>query len=315
MQTQDFEQFALDSRARWGASPFRARSKSRGAAISSASIATPATTGPTSANSRPTRSPTSSTNWPKPDACAFSSPAASHSFDRLPHHLAPRLREGYPLTLFTNATLATDEIAQFLKDYPPAFCEVTLYGASAEDLWPRNRAPRSLRPRRRRHPPPPRRAALCRRQDHCCFAKTWTSTRPWRASATNWASSTISTTDVFPRLDRDPRAHGTRRRHRDGRRYRDALAPAPNDVEQPGKPDDQAPEGPAPTGRQDRGLPRRANGPSTSAPTATCASAPCCANRRYRSATRRSATPGRAPCHTGSRSSAPTLVLASNAPI
>lgn len=37
---------------------------------------------------------------------------------------------GMRLTLFTNATLADDEVAAFLHERPPVFCEVSIYGAS-----------------------------------------------------------------------------------------------------------------------------------------------------------------------------------------
>lgn len=41
-------------------------------------------------------------------------------------------KKGFIITLFTNGTLVTPEIADFLKDWPPHSVEVTLYGATRE---------------------------------------------------------------------------------------------------------------------------------------------------------------------------------------
>lgn len=41
-------------------------------------------------------------------------------------------KNGFIITLFTNGTLVTPEIADFLKDWPPHSVEVTLYGATRE---------------------------------------------------------------------------------------------------------------------------------------------------------------------------------------
>ncbi|MBU1050861.1 radical SAM protein [Candidatus Bipolaricaulota bacterium] len=45
----------------------------------------------------------------------------------------PLTRMGFILTLFTNGTLITDEIARRLAEAPPSRTEITLYGATAED--------------------------------------------------------------------------------------------------------------------------------------------------------------------------------------
>ena len=45
----------------------------------------------------------------------------------------PLTRMGFILTLFTNGTLITDEIARKLADAPPSRTEITLYGATAAD--------------------------------------------------------------------------------------------------------------------------------------------------------------------------------------
>ncbi len=45
----------------------------------------------------------------------------------------PLTRLGFIITLFTNGTLITDEIAQRLAEAPPSRTEITLYGATAAD--------------------------------------------------------------------------------------------------------------------------------------------------------------------------------------
>jgi radical SAM protein with 4Fe4S-binding SPASM domain len=41
-------------------------------------------------------------------------------------------KKGFIITLFTNGTLITEEIATFFKEYPPFYIELTMYGASKE---------------------------------------------------------------------------------------------------------------------------------------------------------------------------------------
>lgn len=55
-------------------------------------------------------------------------------------------RHGFIVSLFTNGTLVTDEIADLLQKYPPFDVEITMYGATAETYEKVTRVPGSYRP-------------------------------------------------------------------------------------------------------------------------------------------------------------------------
>ena len=42
--------------------------------------------------------------------------------------------KGFLITLFTNGTMVTERVADFLVEYPPFAVEITLYGADPRDL-------------------------------------------------------------------------------------------------------------------------------------------------------------------------------------
>lgn len=53
-------------------------------------------------------------------------------------------KKGMLITLFTNGTLITEQIADFLRDYPPFLVEITIYGASKKTYEKITRVPRSF---------------------------------------------------------------------------------------------------------------------------------------------------------------------------
>ena len=53
-------------------------------------------------------------------------------------------RQGFILTLFTNATHVTDEIAKMLTEYPPFLIEISIYGATEDTYEKLTRIPKSF---------------------------------------------------------------------------------------------------------------------------------------------------------------------------
>ena len=75
----------------------------------------------------------SSTSWPMPDACGCCSPAARSSRAATSSTSTPtRRQKGFLITLFTNGTLITPRIADYLAVWRPFAIEITLYGRTKE---------------------------------------------------------------------------------------------------------------------------------------------------------------------------------------
>ena len=94
----------------------------------------------------------SSTSWPTPAACGSLHGRRDLRAARFPRTSTPtRSSKGFLITLFTNGTLITERIADYLVEWRPFAIEITLYGRTRRNLRAADRRARLVRPVPARH--------------------------------------------------------------------------------------------------------------------------------------------------------------------